>query len=83
MKIKRFEELKIWKLVLIYNLTNKKKLSKDFKLRDQIRSAIISVSSNIVEGFEKIITMSLLGFFENRQRFYWRGEESTLYCPNC
>jgi len=58
MKIKRFEELKIWKLALeitkeIYDLTNKKKFSKDFKLRDQIRSAIISVSSNIVEGFEK------------------------------
>jgi four helix bundle protein len=58
MKIKTFEELKIWKLALeitkeIYDLTNKKKFSKDFKLRDQIRSAIISVSSNIVEGFEK------------------------------
>jgi four helix bundle protein len=58
MKIKTFEELKIWKLALeitkeIHDLTNKKKFSKDFKLRDQIRSAIISVSSNIVEGFEK------------------------------
>jgi four helix bundle protein len=58
MKIKKFEDLKIWKLSLkitkeIYDLTNKKEFSKDFKLRDQIRGAIISVSSNIVEGFEK------------------------------
>jgi len=58
MKIKRFEDLNIWKLSLqitkeIYDLTAKKEFSKDFKLRDQIRGAIISVSSNIVEGFEK------------------------------
>ena len=58
MKIRRFEELGIWKLSLkitkrIHDLTAKKEFSKDFSLRDQIRKAIISVSSNIVEGFEK------------------------------
>ena len=58
MKITKFEDLKIWKLSLkgtktIYDLTSKGKFSKDFGLRDQIRRAIISVSSNIVEGFEK------------------------------
>jgi len=58
MKIVRFEDLKIWKLSLkitktIYDLTSKGKFAKDFGLRDQIRRAIISVSSNIVEGFEK------------------------------
>lgn len=58
MKIRRFEELNIWKLSLvltkkIYDLTAKKEFSRDFRLKDQIRGAIISVSSNIVEGFEK------------------------------
>ena len=58
MKITKFEELKIWKLALkitkdIYDLTAKKEFSRDFGLRDQIRRAIVSVSSNIVEGFEK------------------------------
>lgn len=58
MKIKKFEELNIWKLSLkitkdIYDLTSKKEFVKDFKLRDQVRGAIISTSSNIVEGFEK------------------------------
>ncbi|MFH1894446.1 MAG: four helix bundle protein [Patescibacteria group bacterium] len=58
MKINKFEELNIWKLALkitkeIYDLTAKREFSKDFGLRDQIRRAIISVSSNIVEGFEK------------------------------
>lgn len=58
MKITKFEELNIWKLSLkitreVYDLTFKEKFSKDFGLRDQARRAIISVSSNIVEGFEK------------------------------
>lgn len=58
MKYKKFEELPIWNLSLeitrtIYDLTANSKWSKDFGLRDQIRRAIISVSSNIVEGFEK------------------------------
>lgn len=58
MKILKFEDLNIWKLSLkvtkeIYDLTAKKEFSKDFALLAQIRRAIISVSSNIVEGFEK------------------------------
>jgi four helix bundle protein len=58
MRITKFENLKIWQIALkitkeIYDITNKKEFSKDFSLRDQIRRAIISVSSNIVEGFEK------------------------------
>jgi four helix bundle protein len=58
MKIERFENLPIWKLSLkstrdIYNLTSLPKFNKDFALRDQIRRAVISISSNIVEGFEE------------------------------
>lgn len=58
MKIQKFEELNIWKLSLeitkmIYDLTAKGNFSKDYGLRDQIRRAAVSISSNIVEGFEK------------------------------
>jgi len=58
MKIIRFEDLTIWKLSLkitklIYTLTSKQPFSKDFGLRDQIRRAVVSTSSNIVEGFER------------------------------
>ncbi|MBP7967631.1 four helix bundle protein [Candidatus Woesebacteria bacterium] len=58
MKIKSFEELDIWKLTLnitkhIYDLTSNNEFNTDFGLKDQIRRAIISVSSCIVEGFEK------------------------------
>ena len=58
MIINNFEELPIWKLSLIitkeiYDITFTNKFMKDFSLRDQIRRAVISISSNIVEGFEK------------------------------
>jgi len=57
-KILKFEDLPIWKLSLkltkdIYDLTAKEKFSRDYGLRDQIRRAVFSISSNIVEGFEK------------------------------
>lgn len=58
MKFSKFEELEIWKLAIsetkkVYDITSKNEFSKDYGLKDQIRRAIISVSSNIVEGFEK------------------------------
>ena len=58
MKINKFEDLEIWKSSIkitkvIYDLTISGNFSKDFGLRDQIRGASVSISSNIVEGFEK------------------------------
>ena len=58
MRINDFKDLKIWRLSLaitkeVYNLSAKKDFNCDFGLRDQIRKAVVSISSNIVEGFEK------------------------------
>ncbi len=55
--VKRFEDLDIWKLsikisVLIYKVSEEGKLKQDWGLKDQIRRASISISSNIAEGFE-------------------------------
>ena len=36
----------------LYNITAKKEF-RDYGLRDQMRRAVVSISSNIVEGFEK------------------------------
>jgi four helix bundle protein len=58
MQIKNFEELEIWKDArvltrVVYQLTRNPKFSKDFGLRDQIRRAMVSIMSNIAEGFER------------------------------
>lgn len=54
----RFEDLMVWQKArgltgLIYDLTKEKAFARDFGLRDQIRSAAVSVMSNIAEGFER------------------------------
>lgn len=58
MQIKQFEDLPVWKLSLvatkkIYDISAKERFSKDFWLRDQIRRSVVSISSNIVEWYEK------------------------------
>ena len=58
MHVEHFEDLEIWKEARrltkeIYLLTSGPKLSRDFALRGQIRSATVSVMSNIAEGFER------------------------------
>ncbi len=57
-KINSFEDIESWKKaralnLRIYEITSKGSFSKDFTLRDQIRRASISISSNIAEGFER------------------------------
>jgi len=56
-KIQKFEDLDVYKnaldiAVYIYKLVSKGKLSKDYKLKDQLTSAALSISNNIAEGFE-------------------------------
>jgi four helix bundle protein len=58
MKIEKFEDLNIWRLSMeitqkIYGVVSQGDFSRDFELKGQLRRAIISVSSNIAEGFEK------------------------------
>ena len=57
-KITSFEDLIIWQkaqelAVKIYQLADSNKfIVKDFTLKDQLKSASISISDNIAEGFE-------------------------------
>jgi len=53
-----FDDLPVWQKarelgVSIYKATSEGKLKKDYGLKDQIRRAAVSVSSNIAEGFER------------------------------
>jgi four helix bundle protein len=55
-KIQRLEDLKVWWKArelgkLVYLATSKMPFCKDYSLRNQILRAVISISSNIAEGF--------------------------------
>jgi four helix bundle protein len=56
-KIERFEDVQGWQAGrvlarMVYEATNKGDFARDFKLRDQIRDAAVSVMANIAEGFD-------------------------------
>lgn len=56
-KIERFENLPIWQKAAevslqVYRIAEKGKLKNDFSMKDQIKRAAFSISSNISEGFE-------------------------------
>ena len=59
MKIERFEDLEAWKearklVKMVYEvINNSEKFKKDYRLKDQLTSATISVMSNIAEGFSR------------------------------
>ncbi|KPK76528.1 MAG: hypothetical protein AMJ89_04020 [candidate division Zixibacteria bacterium SM23_73] len=58
MKVEGFEDLRAWKgsrelVKKIYSLTKRRDFAKDFTIVNQIRKAVISVMSNISEGFER------------------------------
>jgi four helix bundle protein len=58
-KIERFEDIKAWQearvlVKMIYEATeSNKSFTADYRFRDQIHSAAVSVMSNIAEGFSR------------------------------
>jgi four helix bundle protein len=66
-RIEQFEDLLVWQKGLeiikqIYLITREGPLSKDFALRDQVRRAALSITSNIAEGFERASRKEYLNF---------------------
>ncbi|QYJ69006.1 four helix bundle protein [Flavobacterium litorale] len=67
-KLNSFEEIIAWQKsrelnAEIYKVTNENVLfAKDYGLRDQIRKASISITSNIAEGFERETTKEFIRF---------------------
>jgi four helix bundle protein len=67
MVIKRFEDVEGWKEArilaqMIYSLSRKGKFKSDFGLRDQMCRAVVSISSNIAEGFESASNAEFVRF---------------------
>jgi four helix bundle protein len=66
----RFEDIEAWKRArelrkAIYGCTKVGEFARDFGLRDQIRRAAQSVTSNIAEGFEREGNKEFLQFLSN------------------
>lgn len=58
MTITQFEDIEVWKLGreltrAVYRVSKSGGFAGDYALRDQIRRAAISITSNIAEGFER------------------------------
>src|SRR5215471_15797665 len=56
--IQKFEEIEAWQKGReltrhIYQLTSEGKFARDFTLKDQIKRASLSITSNIAEGFDR------------------------------
>jgi four helix bundle protein len=66
-KIRTFEDLIVWQkaialVKLVYVVTDEGGLKRDFGLKDQIRRAAVSISTNIAEGFERSSRKEYLQF---------------------
>ncbi len=64
---KSFEELPVWKSASelaadIYKASSCGNIDKDYSFKDQIRRSVLSVSSNIAEGFERGAKKELIQF---------------------
>ncbi len=65
--ITRFEEIQAWQTArkltnLVYASTNQTGFSRDYGLRGQIRRAVVSVMSNIAEGFESRTDVQFINY---------------------
>jgi four helix bundle protein len=66
-KIETFEDLRVWQqgielVKLIYLMTKEGEISKDFGLKDQLRRAVVSIPTNIAEGFERYSRKEYVNF---------------------
>lgn len=65
--IKRFEDLEVWQLARqlenkIFEEAGKGKLSKDYKLKDQMNASSGSIMDNIAEGFGRASRLEFVQF---------------------
>lgn len=72
-KIERFEDLHSWQKArrlanAIYDLTQRSKFARDFRLRDQIQGAAGSVMHNIAEGFDAGTNPEFIRFLKYARR---------------
>jgi len=72
-RIEKFEDINAWQearnlVEMIYKLTQSRNFANDYRLRDQIRSAAVSVMSNIAEGFDSQSDIEFIKFLVYARR---------------
>lgn len=83
MKYRRFEDLPVWKdaielAVRTFALTAKPGFHGHSGTRNQLENAVVSISNNIAEGFERGTTNELLNFIYISRGS--AGETRSMYC---
>lgn len=83
MKIKRFEELQCWQEArklsrMMYKLAANGEFSRDYRLRDQMIGAGISIMNNLAEGFDSQSNAEFVRFLKISGR-HVSGVETCLY----
>ena len=73
MKIKRFEDLECWQearmlINMLYDIVKKVNFYKDYRLRDQMIGAGISIMNNICEGFDSQSNIEFVRFLRYSRR---------------
>ena len=89
--IEKFEDIQAWQkgrelTQMIYRLSNQGGFAKDFGLKDQIRRAAVSITSNIAERFERGGNKEFIQFLshakglagEVRSQLYVAADESYI-----
>ena len=102
-KIQRFEDLIVWQKSIslaeeIYKVTKHGEFAKDWGLRDQVRKAVVSIPSNIAEGygryraadFKRFLTIANASAYEVRSQIKLAGRlgylgalETEMIVKNC
>lgn len=80
MKIRTFTDLNAWKeahklVILIYQITKKFPREELYSLVDQMRRAVISITSNIAEGFGR-------QSYREKVQFYYLAQGSLIELKN-
>lgn len=79
-KIKEFTDLNVWKeghklVLMLYNVTNNFPQSEKYSLIDQMRRAVVSITSNIAEGFGR-------QSYKEKIQFYYLSQGSLIELKN-
>ncbi len=79
-KIKTFTDLNAWKeghklVLMLYDVTRKFPKEEMYSLTDQMRRAVISITSNIAEGFGR-------HSYKEKVQFYYQAQGSLIELKN-